>query len=137
MWFGSGGWGGSIWWGWGWWNKFSILSNKKEKRKKNYTLIIPLSDWTVIYFASMQANSVFSSNVALRSSCTLTLVSNTPVCVSGPCTLVISLRLYLMYPYIPGLLILTFVVCRILASLSIVTGVGVSFNVVKPDSGIE
>jgi hypothetical protein len=67
----------------------------------------------------------------------LTPVSNTPVCVSGPCTLVISLSLYLIYPYIPGLLFLTFVVCRILASLSIVTGVGVSFNVVKPDSGIE
>jgi hypothetical protein len=29
------------------------------------------------------------------------------------------------------------VVCRILAALSIVTGVAVSFNVVKPDSGIE
>jgi len=45
VWFGSGGWGGSI--GWGWWNKFSILSNKQAK-KKNYTLIIPLSDWTII-----------------------------------------------------------------------------------------
>jgi hypothetical protein len=29
------------------------------------------------------------------------------------------------------------VVCRIPASLSIITGVAVSFNVVKPDSGIE
>jgi len=48
-----------------------------------------------------------------------------------------SLSLSLMYPYIPGLLVLTFVVCRILASLSIVTGVVVSVNVVKPDSGIE
>ena len=85
----------------------------------------------------MKANSVFSSNFALRSSCTLTPVSNIPVCVSGPCTLVISLRLYLMNSYIPGLLILTFVVGRILASLSIVTGVAVSFNEVKPDSGIE
>ena len=26
-------------------NKFSILSNKKEKRKKKYTLIIPLSEF--------------------------------------------------------------------------------------------
>jgi hypothetical protein len=42
-----------------------------------------------------------------------------------------------MYPCIPGLLFLAFVVCRILASLSIVTGVAVSVNVVKPDSGIE
>jgi hypothetical protein len=37
--------------------------------------------------------------------------------VSGPCTLVISLSLSLMYPNIPGLLFLTFVICRILASL--------------------
>jgi hypothetical protein len=51
VWFGSGRWGGSI--GWGWWNKFSILSNKKEKRKNNYILIIQLSDWTIIYFASI------------------------------------------------------------------------------------
>jgi hypothetical protein len=64
-------------------------------------------------------------------------VSNTPVCVSGTCTLVISLSLYLMYPYIPGLLFLTFVVCGILASLSIVTGVAVSCNEVIPDSGIQ
>jgi hypothetical protein len=42
-----------------------------------------------------------------------------------------------MYPNMPGLLFLAFVVCRILASLSIVTGVAVSFNEVKPDSGIE
>jgi hypothetical protein len=67
----------------------------------------------------------------------LTPVSNTTVYVPGPCRLVISLSLYLMYPNIPGLLFLTFVVGRILASLSIVTGVAVSFSVVKPDSGIE
>jgi hypothetical protein len=34
-----GRWGGSIGWGW-----FSILSNRKENRKKNYILIIPLSE---------------------------------------------------------------------------------------------
>jgi hypothetical protein len=45
--------------GWGWWNKFSILSNKKEKRKKNYILIIPLSDWTIIYFASILEIQLF------------------------------------------------------------------------------
>jgi hypothetical protein len=133
VWFGSGGWGGSIWWGWGWLNKFSILSNKKEKRKKKYTLIIPVSDWTIIYFASMLANSVFSSNFALRIN----------PCPQHPCLCVWSMytRYFITfifdYPYIPGLLILTFVVCRILASLSIVTGVAVSFNEVKPDSGIE
>jgi hypothetical protein len=108
-----------------------------EKKKKNCTLIIPFSVWKIIYFASMLANSAFSPICALKSSCPLTNGSNAPVCVSGPCTLVISLSLSLMYPYIPGLLFLTFVVCRILASLSIVTGVAVSVNVVKPDSGIE
>ena len=132
MWFGSGRWGGSIGWGW-----FSILSNRKENRKKNYILIIPLSDWTNIYFASILADSAFSSICTLISSCPLIPGSNTPVYVSGPCTLVISLSLSLMYPNIPGLLFLTFVICRILASLSIVTGVAVSFNVVKLDSGIE
>ena len=35
-----------------------------------------------------------------------------------------------MFPNIPGLLFLTFVVCDVLASLSIVTGVAVSVNVV-------
>ena len=135
MWFGSGRWGGSI--GWGWWNKFSILSNKKEKRKKNYILIIPLSDWTIIYFASILEIQLFLQFLLSEVVAPLTPVSNTPVCVSGTCTLVISLSLYLIYPYIPGLLFLTFVVGRIPASLSIVTGVAVSFNVVKPDSGIE
>ena len=70
VWFGSGG--------WGWWNKFSVLSSK-QKIKKNYTLIIPLSYWTIIYFASMLANSVFSSILALRSSCTLN------PCLQHPC----------------------------------------------------
>ena len=110
---------------------------KESKKTKKYTLIIPLSDWTIIYFASMLANSVISSILVLRSSCTLTPVSNIPVCVSGPCTLVISLSIYLMYPYLPGLLFLSFVVCCRLASLSIVTGVAVSCNEVKPDSGIQ
>jgi hypothetical protein len=105
---------------------------EKKKKKRNCSLIIPLSDWTIIYFASMLANSAFSPICALKSSCPLTHGSNATVCVSGPCTLVISLSLSLMYPYIPGLLFLAFVVCRILASLSIVT-----VNVVKPDSGIE
>ena len=91
-----------------------------------------MSDWTIIYLASMLANSAFSPICALKSSCLLTHGFNATVCVSGPCTLVISLSLSLMYPYIPGLLLLAFVVCRILASLSIV-----SVNVVKPDSGIE
>ena len=108
-----------------------------NKTKKNNTLIIPLSDWTKIYIASILADSAFSSICALKSSCPLIPGSNIPVCVSGPCTLVISLSLSLMYPNIPGILLLTFVVCRILAALSIVTGVAVSFNVVKPDSGIE
>ena len=108
-----------------------------HQTKKNNTLIIPLSDWTNIYFASILADSAFSSICALISSCPLIPSSNTPVCVSGPCTLVISLSLSLMYPNIPGLLFLTFVICRILASLSIVTGIAVSFNVVKLDSGIE
>jgi hypothetical protein len=86
----------------------------------------------------MQANSVISSILGLRSSCTLNPCLQHPcVCVSGTFTLVISLSLYLMYPYIPGLLFLTFVVGRILASLSIVTGVAVSCNEVKPDSGIQ
>jgi hypothetical protein len=46
-------------------------------------------------------------------------------------------QLVLMYPNIHGLLFLTFVVCRIPALLSIITGVAVSFNVLKPDPGIE
>ena len=110
---------------------------EKKEKKRNCTLIIPLSDWTIIYLASMLANSAFSPICALKSSCPLTHGSNAAVCVSAPCTLVISLSLSLMYPNIPGILLLTFVVCRILAALSIVTGVAVSFNVVKPDSGIE
>ena len=96
-----------------------------------------MSDWTIIYFASMLTNSAFSPICALKSSCPLTNGSNATVCVSGPCILVISLSLSLMYPYIPGLLFLAIVVCRILASLSIITGVAVSVNVVKPDSAIE
>ena len=75
-----------------------------NKTKKNNTLIIPLSDWTNVYFASILADSAFSSICALISSCPLIPGSNTPVCVSGPCTLVISLSLSLMYPNIPGLL---------------------------------
>ena len=105
--------------------------------KNNYTLIIPLSDWTIIYFASMLANSVISSILALRSSCTLNPCLQHPRLCFWSCTLVISLSLYLMYPYIPGLLFSTFVVCGKLASLSIVTGVAVSCNEVKPDSGIQ
>ena len=134
VWFGSGGWEGSI--GWGWWNKFSVLSSK-QKIIFFYTLIIPLSDWTVIYFASILEIQLFLQFLLSEVVAPLTPVSNTPVCVSGPCTLVISLSLYLMYPYIPGLLFLTFAVCCILASLSIVTGVAVSCNEVKPDSGIQ
>ena len=57
--------------------------------------------------------------------------------MSVPCTLVMSLSIYLMYPYIPGLLFLSFVVCFKLSSLSIVTGVAVSCSEVKPDSGIQ
>ena len=113
--------GGSI--GWGWWNKFSILSNKKEKRKKNYILIIPLSDWTIIYYASVLEIQLFLQLLLSEVVAPLTPVSSTPVCVSGPCTLLISLILSLMYRNIPGLLFLTFVVCRMLASFSIVTGV--------------
>ena len=113
-------------------------SNTIKQTKQKNTIIIPLSDWTIIYFASILTNSAFSSICVVKSSCLLTPgCSNTPICVSGPCTLVISLGLSLMYPYIPRLLFLTFVVCRIPASLSIITGVAVSFNVVKPDSGIE
>ena len=134
VWFGSGGWGSSI--GWGWWNKFSVLSRKAKKHKK-YTLIIPLSDWTIIYFASMLANSVISSILALRSSCTLNPCLQHPRLCVWSCTLVMSLSIYLMYPYLPGLLFLSFVVCCKLASLSIVTGVAVSCNEVKPDSGIQ
>ena len=69
-----------------------------NKTKKNNTLIIPLSDWTHIYFASILADSAFSSICVLISSCPLIPGSNSPVYVSG---------------------------------------VAVSFNVVKPDSGIE
>jgi hypothetical protein len=87
------------------------------------------SDWTNIYFASILADSAFSSICTLISSCPLIPGSNTPVCVSGSCRLVISLSLYLIHPYIPDLLFVTFVVGRIPASLSIVTGVAVSFNV--------
>ena len=108
-----------------------------QGEKNNYTLIIPLSDWTIIYFASMLANSVISSILALRSSCTLNPCLQHPRLCFWSCTLVISLSLYLMYPYIPGLLFSTFVVCGILASLSIVTGVAVSCNEVIPDSGIQ
>ena len=96
VWFGSGRWGGSI--GWGWWNKFSILPNKKEKRKKNYILIIPLSDWTIIHFASILEIQLFLQFWLSEVVAPLTPVSNTPVCVSGSYTLVISLSLYLMYP---------------------------------------
>ena len=55
-----------------------------NKTKKNNTLIIPLSDWTIIYCASIQANSAFSSICALKSSCPLTPGPITPICVSGP-----------------------------------------------------
>jgi hypothetical protein len=54
----------------------------KKKTKKNYTPIVPLSDWTIIYFASMQANSVISSILGLRSSCTLN------PCLQDPCVCV-------------------------------------------------
>ena len=88
VWFGSGEWGGSI--GWGWWSKFSVLSRKKN----NYTLIIPLSDWTIIYFASMLANSVISSIFALRSSCTLN------PCFQHPCLCVWSVYTRYIIKYI-------------------------------------
>jgi hypothetical protein len=55
-----------------------VFSTIKEK-KNNYTLIIPLSDWTIIYIASMLANSVISSILALRSSSTLN------PCLQHPC----------------------------------------------------
>jgi hypothetical protein len=45
---------------------------------------LPLSDWTIIYFASMLANSVISSTLALRSSCTLN------PCLQHPCLCVWS-----------------------------------------------
>ena len=54
-----------------------------NKTKKNITIIIPLSDWTILYFASILANSAFSSICAVKSSCPLTPgCSNTPICVS-------------------------------------------------------
>jgi hypothetical protein len=40
--------------------------------KMNNTLVIPLSDWTIIYCASILANPAFSSICALKSSCPLT-----------------------------------------------------------------
>jgi hypothetical protein len=44
----------------------------QAKRKKTiYTPIVPFADWTIIDVASMLANSVISSILALRSSCTL------------------------------------------------------------------
>ena len=56
---------------------------KQIKQKKNNTIIIPLSDWTILYFASILANSAFSSICAVKSSCPLTPgCSNTPICVS-------------------------------------------------------
>ena len=132
VWFGSGGWGGSI--GLGWW--FSVLSSKNKN-----IFFIPLLYHCLIgqSFILLPCKQIqfFLQILLSEVVAPLTPVSNTPVCVSVPCTLVISLILYLMYPYIPGLLFLPFVVCRILASLSIVTGVAVSFNEVKPDSGIE
>ena len=85
----------------------------------------------------MLANSVISSILALRSSCTLNPCLQNPCLCVWSCTLVMSLSIYLMYPYLPGLLFLSFVVCCKLASLSIVTGVAVSCNEVKPDSGIQ
>jgi hypothetical protein len=54
-----------------------------NKTKKNNTLIIPLSDWTNIYFASILADSAFSSICVLISSCPLIPGSNSPVYVSG------------------------------------------------------
>ena len=80
--------GGSI--GWGWWNKFLVLSRKKTI----YTLIIPLSDWTIIYFASMLANSVISSIFALRSSCILN------PCLQHPCLCVWSVYTRYIIKYI-------------------------------------
>ena len=53
----------------GWDGGFQCYQAKRNK--KNYTPIVPFSDWTIIYFASMLANSVISSILALRSSCTL------------------------------------------------------------------
>ena len=52
-----------------------------KRNKTNYTPIVPLSDWTIIYFASVLANSVISSILALRSSCTLNPCLPTPLCV--------------------------------------------------------
>jgi hypothetical protein len=44
VWFGSGGWEGSI--GWGWWNKFSVLSSK-QKIKKIIPLLICFYDFSI------------------------------------------------------------------------------------------
>jgi hypothetical protein len=65
-----------------------------QGEKNNYTLIIPLSDWTIIYFASMLANSVISSILALRSSCTLN------PCIQHPCLCVWSVYTRYIIKYI-------------------------------------
>jgi hypothetical protein len=56
-------------------------------------------DWTVIYFASILEIQLFLQFLLSEVVAPLTPVSITPVCVSGPRRLVISLGLYLMYPY--------------------------------------
>jgi hypothetical protein len=53
----------------GWDGGFQYYQAKRNKN--NYTPSVPLSDWTIMYFASMLANSVSSSILALRSGCTL------------------------------------------------------------------
>jgi hypothetical protein len=84
----------------------------KQKKHKKYTLIIPLSDWRIIYFASMLANSVISSNLALRSSCTLN------PCPQHPCLCVWSVYTRYVIKYIFDVPLYTwftvFIICGLL-----------------------
>jgi hypothetical protein len=90
---------------------FSTIKESKKKHKK-YTLIIPLSDWTIIYFASMPANSVISSILALRSSCTLN------PCPQHPCVCVWSVYTRYVIKYIFDVPLYTwftvFIICGLL-----------------------
>ena len=83
-----------------------------KRNKTNYTPIVPLSDWTIIYFASMLANSVISSLFALRSSCTLN------PCFQHPCLCVWSVYTRYIIKYIFDVPLSTwftvFIICGLL-----------------------
>ena len=83
-----------------------------KQKTKHYALIIPLSDWTIIYFASMLANSVISSILALSSSCTVN------PCLQHPCLCVWSVYTRYIIKYIFDVPLSTwftvFIICGLL-----------------------